>query len=200
MSARMAPTCSQWRGRGELTGAPGRQVTKQAGLAFKGPRDFSLRSAIGAGHGSAGAGKAAQRVGGEGTPARGGPADDEMGARVSQARAVAQVIDQVLSLSRRSGDAHHTPAVDELLLDLVAPARLDANGRLARLLRRNAGWRRRKLGKRFELGRLLRCEGQRDSEKRESKDSARHRAKFHFPASLSEPLRIRGLKDDRAMF
>src|SRR5207247_2385843 len=46
--------------------------------------------------------------------------------------------------------------VDDLLLDLVAPAGLDAHGRLARLLRGNAGWRRRKLGKRFELGQLLR--------------------------------------------
>src|SRR5207247_2800093 len=73
-------------------------------------------------------------------------------ALVSQTRAIAQVLDQVVLLTRRSGDAHHAPAVDELLLDLVAPARLDAHGRLARLLRGNAGCRRRVLGKRFELG------------------------------------------------
>ena len=36
--------------------------------------------------------------------------------------------------------------------------------------------------------------------KRENKDLARHRAKFHFPASLSEPMRIRGSKEGRAMF
>jgi len=72
--------------------------------------------------------------------------------------------------------------------------------RFARLLRRNAGRRRRKLGKRFELGGRLCREGQRDDEKRESKDSAQHRTKFHFPASLSEPLRIRGSKDGRVMF
>src|SRR5437016_12803699 len=68
---------------------------------------------------------------------------------VSQARAVAQVVDQVVLLAQRRGDAHHAPAVDELLLDLVAPAGVDAHGRLPRLLRRNAGWRR-KLGKGFE--------------------------------------------------
>src|SRR6266852_1296618 len=85
-------------------------------------------------------------------------------ALVPQTRAVAQVLDQVVLLAQRRGDAHHAPAVDELLLDLVAPAGLDAHRRLARLLRRNAGWRRRRLGKRFELGRLLRREGQRDDE------------------------------------
>src|SRR5712691_2305249 len=107
-------------------------------------------------------------------------------ALVSQARAVAEVLDQVILLTRRRGDARHAPAVDEPLLDLVAPAGLDAHRRLARLLRRNT-WRRRwNLGKRFELGGLLCCEGQRDGEKRESEDLARHRAKFHFPASLSE--------------
>src|SRR4029077_3440672 len=95
-------------------------------------------------------------------------------ALVSQARAVAQVLDQIVFLTRRSGDAHHAPAVDELLLDLIAPAWLDANGRLARLLRRNAGWRRRKLRKRFELGRLL-CQGrQYDGEQDRSEKSTRH--------------------------
>src|SRR6266480_651716 len=75
-------------------------------------------------------------------------------ALVSQTRAVAQVLDQVVLLAQRRGHAHHAPAVDELLLDLVAPAGLDAHRGLARLLRRNAGWRRN-LGKRLELGRLL---------------------------------------------
>src|SRR5947208_1502276 len=65
-------------------------------------------------------------------------------ALVSQTRAIAQVLDQVVLLTRRSGDAHHAPAVDELLLDLVAPAGLDAHGRLARLTRGNAARPRRK--------------------------------------------------------
>src|ERR1700674_991093 len=86
-------------------------------------------------------------------------------ALVSQARAVAQVLDQVVLLTCRRGDAHHAPAVDELLLDLIASAGLDAHRLLARLLRRNPWWRRWKLGKRFELGGLLCCEGQRDDEK-----------------------------------
>src|SRR5712692_4784528 len=63
-------------------------------------------------------------------------------ALVSQARAVAQVLDQVVLLTQGRGNAHHAPAVDELLLDLVASAGLDAHRRFARLLRRNAGWRR----------------------------------------------------------
>src|SRR5438874_3485799 len=58
---------------------------------------------------------------------------------VSQTRAVAQVLDQVVLLAQRRGHAHHAPAVDELLLDLVASAGLDAHRGLARLLRRNAG-------------------------------------------------------------
>src|SRR5882762_9277317 len=98
------------------------------------------------------------------------------------------------------GHAHPAPAVDELLLDLVAPAGLDAHRRVARLLRSNARRRRRNLGQGFELGRLLCSEGQRDGKERENKDLARHRAKFHFPASLSEPMRIRGSKEGRAMF
>src|SRR5438876_10882353 len=68
-------------------------------------------------------------------------------ALVPQTRAVAQVLDQVVLLAQRRGDAHHAPAVDELLLDLVPPAGVDAHRRLSRLLRRNTGWRRRKLGK-----------------------------------------------------
>src|SRR6267142_2057873 len=119
---------------------------------------------------------------------------------VSQTRAVAQVLDQVVLLAQRRSHAHHAPAVDELLLDLVAPAGLDAHRRVARLLRSNARRRRRNLGQGFELGRLLCSEGQRDGKKRENKDLARHRAKFHFPASLSEPMRIRGSKEGRAMF
>src|SRR5437867_13419518 len=74
-------------------------------------------------------------------------------ALVSQTRAIAQGLEQVVLLTRRSGDAHHAPAVDELLLDLVAPARLDAHGRLARLLRGKAGRRPRTVGKRVERGR-----------------------------------------------
>jgi len=42
-------------------------------------------------------------------------------ALVSQARAVAEVLDQVILLTCRRGDARDAPAVDELLLDLVAP-------------------------------------------------------------------------------
>src|SRR5467141_3116946 len=121
-------------------------------------------------------------------------------ALVPQPRAIAQVLDQVVLLAQRRGDAHHAPAVDELLLDLVATAGMDPHGRLARLLRSNAGRRWRNLGQGFELGRLLCSEGQRDGKNRENKDLARHRAKFHFPASLSEPMRIRGSKEGRAMF
>src|SRR6266496_2498297 len=43
-------------------------------------------------------------------------------ALVPQARAVAQVLDQVVLLARRRGDAHHAPAVDDLLVDLLACA------------------------------------------------------------------------------
>src|SRR5438046_9454465 len=77
-------------------------------------------------------------------------------ALVSQTRAIAQVLDQVVPLTRRSGDAHHAPAVDGLLLDLVAPAGLDAHGRLARLLRGSARGRRRQRRARFALAELPR--------------------------------------------
>src|SRR5258706_298895 len=63
-------------------------------------------------------------------------------ALVSQARAVTEILDQVILLTRRRGDARHAPAVDELLLDLVAPTRLDGHRGLARLLRRIARRRR----------------------------------------------------------
>src|SRR5258706_10730098 len=78
-------------------------------------------------------------------------------ALVSQARAVAEVLDQVILLTCRRGDARHAPAVDDLLLDLVAAARLDAHRGFARLLRRNARRRRWNLGKRFELGEIGRA-------------------------------------------
>src|SRR5882672_6178248 len=87
-------------------------------------------------------------------------------ALVSQTRAVAQVLDQVVLLAQGRGHAHYAPAVDELLLDLVAAAGVDAHGRLAWLLGRNAGRRRRKLGKGFELGRLLCSERERDKQQR----------------------------------
>src|SRR5258707_14506315 len=98
---------------------------------------------------------------------------------VSQTRAVAQVLDQVVLLAQRRGHANHAPAVDELLLDLVAPAGLDAHRRLARLLRSNAGWRRRKLGKRFELGRLLCSERQRSEERRVGKECRSRWSPYH---------------------
>src|SRR5258708_18082791 len=83
-------------------------------------------------------------------------------ALVSQARAVTQVLDQVILLARRRGDAHHAPTVDEPLLHLVAPACLDAHRRLSPLLRSNT-WRRRwDLGWRVALGWQLGCERARD--------------------------------------
>src|SRR5882672_11196166 len=108
-------------------------------------------------------------------------------ALVSQPRAIAQVLDQVVLLAQGRGHAHYAPAVDELLLDLVAAAGVDAHGRLAWLLGRN-GRRRRKLGKGFELGRLLCSERERDKQQRRSKNSAQHETEIHFQASLSEPL------------
>src|SRR5258706_14276860 len=76
-------------------------------------------------------------------------------ALVSQALTVAEVLDQVILLTRRRGDARHAPPIDEPFLDLVAPAGLDAHRRLARLLRRNTRRRRWNLGQRFELGGML---------------------------------------------
>src|SRR5438552_5195817 len=95
-------------------------------------------------------------------------------ALVSQTRAVAQVLDQVVLLAQRRGHAHHAPAVDELLLDLVAPAGLDAHRRLAGLFRSDAGWRRRNLGQGIELGRLLRPGRQYDGKQDRSEKSTRH--------------------------
>src|SRR6266704_2781354 len=73
-------------------------------------------------------------------------------------------------------DAHDAPAVDDLLVDLLACPRLDAYRRLSRLVRggtRGRGWRLRQW---FELGRLLRRERQRDDEERRSENSAQHDA------------------------
>src|SRR5258705_12911543 len=77
-------------------------------------------------------------------------------ALVSQARPVAQVLDQGILLTRRRGDARDAPPIDEPLLDLVASAGLDAHRRVARLLRRNARRRWGDLGKACELGGRLR--------------------------------------------
>src|SRR5258706_3262705 len=76
-------------------------------------------------------------------------------ALVSQAWAVAQVLDQIILLTRRRGDARHAPPIDEPLLDLVAPAGLDAHRRLAPLLRRHVRRPPWNLRKRFELRGLL---------------------------------------------
>src|SRR2546426_6841372 len=59
-------------------------------------------------------------------------------ALVPQPRAIAQVLDQVVLLAQRRGDAHHAPAVDKLLLDLVAAAGVDPHRRLARLVDRKS--------------------------------------------------------------
>src|SRR6266542_5157613 len=116
-------------------------------------------------------------------------------ALVPQARAVAQVLDQVILLARRRGDAHHAPAVDDLLVYLLACPRLDAYRRLSRLVRggtRGRGWR---LRQRFELGRLLRRERQRDDEERRSENSAQHDAEISLQGESSRtavPSRRRG--------
>jgi len=94
---------------------------------------------------------------------------------------------------QRRGHANHAPAVNELLLDLVAPASLmrtvGSPG-----CSEHAGWRRRNLGQGFELGRLLCGERQRESNSAGARIRRRHQTEIHFQASLSEPLRIRVLE------
>src|SRR5882672_9271666 len=73
-------------------------------------------------------------------------------------RTVALLLDQVVLLTRGRGDVHHALAVYDLFLDLLGRAGLDLHRAFAPRVAGRPGRRGRRLGKRFELGRLLRRE------------------------------------------
>src|SRR5262249_2044500 len=133
------------------------QVDERAdGIALEPGRQFLGGDAREYGHGAVLASALAR-------PAESEPVDDPerdadagVQALPRRARTVAEVLDQVVLGAGRGVDPHYALAVDDFFLDLFALAGLDAHRGLGRLFVDGAGRRRRKLGKRLELRRLLR--------------------------------------------